>query len=199
MVSLAHMGPHPVFETLNSAGLGAATAIYNSIGFMSQAYESTAGLIGGTLVALARRPELLRRVEAEPGLLPAVIMEVLRIDAPIQNTRRWVAEDGDIAGRPLKSGDAILVILASANHDPAANPRPDEFDITRADRRCFTFGLGPHACPGERFAVAIASAGVMEFIRRGVDIAALVDGFTYQPSVNARIPIFGGRARSDAS
>jgi len=54
----------------------------------------------------------------------------------------------------------VLVVLAAANRDPAANPEPARFDPLRRDRQAFTFGVGPHACPGEAMATAIAEAGV---------------------------------------
>ncbi|MES1242947.1 MAG: cytochrome P450 [Acidobacteriota bacterium] len=157
----------------------------NAIGFLFQAHDATAGLIGNTLLALAARPGL-----RDPDLLPQVLLEVLRYDPPVQNTRRFVARDGLILGRPVKEGDAILVILAAANRDPAANPDPDRFDVLRKGRRLFTFGIGPHACPGESLATTIARAGVEALLRAGPDLEALARSFTYRPSANGRIPLF---------
>jgi cytochrome P450 len=157
----------------------------NAVGFLFQAHDATAGLIGNTLLALAGRPDL-----RDPDLLPQVLQEVLRCDPPVQNTRRFVVRDGLLLGRPVKSGDAILVVLAAANRDPAANPDPDRFDVFRQDRRLFTFGIGPHACPGETLAATIAQAGVEAMLRAGLDLEALAGSFTYRPSANGRIPIF---------
>jgi cytochrome P450 len=164
--------------------------VANGIGFLSQAYEATAGLIGNTLLALASRPEIRDRVEADPGLLQPVIQEVLRYDSPVQNTRRFLAEEGIVAGEEMKAGDAILVILAAANRDPSANPDPDRFDIFREERRIFTFGVGAHACPGEALATMIAKAGVERLIASGVALGRLAETITYRASANARIPIF---------
>ncbi|HEX3128002.1 MAG TPA: cytochrome P450 [Thermoanaerobaculia bacterium] len=157
----------------------------NAVGFLFQAHDATAGLIGNTLLALAARPDL-----RDPDLLGQVLPEVLRCDPPVQNTRRFVARDGLILGRPVKEGDAILVVLAAANRDPAANPDPDRFDAFRKDRRLFTFGIGPHACPGETLATTIAQAGVEAMLRAGLDLEALAGRFTYRPSANGRIPLF---------
>jgi cytochrome P450 len=138
----------------------------NRIGFLFQAYDSTAGLIGNTLLALA----------AHPGAdLPQTLLNVLRYDPPVQNTRRFVAEDGVVAGRSLKAGDVVLVVLAAANRDPAA-------------KGIFTFGLGPHACPGETLAVTIARAGIEALLQAGVDLQRLAENVIYRPSANARIP-----------
>ena len=162
----------------------------NAIGYMSQAYEATAGLIGNTLVTLGRHAEARAALAARPAVLEALIREVVRFDAPVQNTRRFVGADGVVAGEAMIEGEAVLVVLAAANRDPAANPRPDRFDLSRGERQTFTFGLGPHACPGEALAVVIAEAGVASLLAAGVEPGALVDGVTYRPSVNTRIPLF---------
>jgi len=62
--------------------------IANRIGFLSQAYEATAGLIGNTLLALAAHAEARSAVIAHPGYLDNAIQETLRYDPPVQNTRR---------------------------------------------------------------------------------------------------------------
>jgi cytochrome P450 len=173
------------------AGLeGTDTVVANGIGLMSQAYEATAGLIGNTLLALAVQPGLRLAVAADGALLPAVVRETLRHDSPVQNTRRWVAAAGRVSGQDMAEGDLVVVLLAAANRDPAANPRPDVFDTRRADRRLFTFGAGAHACPGELLAVGIASAGVAALLDAGLDPATLPGRRTYRPSANARIPLF---------
>jgi cytochrome P450 len=177
----------------SARGFGCDAVIANGIGFLSQSYEATAGLIGNTLLALASRPQIRDQVSADPDLLRSVIQEVLRYDSPVQNTRRFLAEDGFVAGEKMRAGDAILVILAAANRDPSANPNPDRFDVFRKDRRIFTFGVGSHACPGEALATTIARAGVERLIASGVAIERLPETMTYRASVKARIPIFEER------
>jgi len=170
--------------------------VANGIGLLLQPYEATAGLIGNTLLALAARPELREQVTADPGLLRDVIPEVLRYDSPVQNTRRFLAEDGIVAGQEMKGGDMILVVLAAANRDPLANPDPDRFDIFRKDRKTFTFGVGLHACLGESLAITIARAGVEQLITSGVALEALVAPVTYRASANVRIPLLAMEARA---
>lgn len=164
----------------------------NGIGFLFQTHDATAGLIGNALLALAARPEIRRQAAADPALLRQVLQEVLRYDPPIQNTRRFIARDGLVLGHPLKEGDAVLVLLAAANRDPAVNPEPNRFDPLREGRRLFTFGIGPHACPGETLATTIAQAGIESLLQAGrLDFERLTESVTYRPSANARIPLFG--------
>jgi cytochrome P450 len=166
--------------------------VANALGFMSQAYEATAGLIGNAIVTLGRWPAVRSAVVADPGALSGVIREVVRHDAPVQNTRRFVATDDIVAEQPVKAGDAILVVLAAANRDPSVNPDPDRFDAGRTARQAFTFGVGVHACPGEALATEIARAGVGAVLAAGIEPSTLLDGLTYRPSANTRIPLFRG-------
>jgi cytochrome P450 len=159
----------------------------NAVGLLVQTRDATAGLVGNGLVALAAHPEARGRIAAE------FVAEVARHDSPVQSTRRFVAAPTRIAGVALAPGDAILVLLAAANRDPAANPDPDRFEVVRTTRRSFTFGTGPHACPGERLATAIA-ATLLELLDATItDLPALVAGRAYRPSPNARLPRFGGK------
>lgn len=188
-----HGGTAMIAERLQDLGIDEPDAVIaNLIGFMSQAYEATAGLIGNTLLALARDADLRRRAAGDDALLAWVIEEVARHDPPIHNTRRYVAQDGLVAGQAMQAGDQILVLLAAANRDPAIHPRPHCFDPDRADRSSFTFGAGPHACAGRAIAVGIAAAGIQALLAHGLDFETLRTPMRYRPSVNARIPQFGG-------
>jgi len=162
--------------------------IANGIGFLSQAYEAAAGLIGNTLLALAAHAEARSAVIAHPSYLDNAIQETLRYDPPIQNTRRFLAQDGIVAGQEMQAGATILLVLAAANHDPQANPSPDHFDLWRKHRRSYTFGLGAHACPGEALAATIAKAGVEQLMATNIwpHLRSVV---TYRPSANARVPL----------
>lgn len=163
----------------------------NLVGFLSQTYEATAGLIGNTLLALARNPHLRRRVAGDDALLERTIEEVARHDPPVHNTRRFVAADCLVAGETMRQGDQILVVLAAANRDPAHCEHPHVFDPDRADRHSFTFGAGRHACAGQAIATAIAAAGIRALIAHRLDIAALADPVQYRKSLNSRVPLFG--------
>lgn len=118
-----------------------------------------------------------------------VIEEVLRYDPPAQNTRRYLAQSGHVAGQAMQEGDAILVVLAAANRDPSLNPNPERFDILRRDRHMFTFGAGLHSCPGNTLAALIAQAGVEQLMASGTDLERLAATVVYRPSVAVRIAL----------
>lgn len=171
----------------------------NLIGLLSQTFDATAGLIGNAVVALATRPDLLAELPAHPqaGRDTAwlLVEEVCRLDAPIQNTRRFVARDMELAGRTLRAGDTVLLLLGSANRDTALNARAAEFLLQRAQRKYFSFGRGSHACPGQQIALTIAASTLAIWLPAApsrlshrAHLQALT--WTYHPSVNARIPCF---------
>ncbi|MFF0225893.1 cytochrome P450 [Streptomyces sp. NPDC004629] len=150
----------------------------NVIGLLSQTYDATAGLVGNTLLALARH--------GQPDDLAAFVAEVVRHDAPIQNTRRSVATTTTIAGHEVPAGSTILLLLAAANRDPMANPDPHAFRPGRADPQVFTFGQGAHRCPGHAMAAAITIGAVA-----AAGGSPSHEG--YRPSPNARIPVLKGQ------
>ncbi|MFG2986801.1 cytochrome P450 [Streptomyces sp. NPDC048258] len=178
-------------ELVRAAGraswAAAAPLLSNAVGFLSQTYDATAGLIGNTLVALARGAAVPGTARAAEAL----VREVVRYDAPVQNTRRFAAEPfvhGDVK---VEAGAQILVLLAAANRDPSVNPEPHLLLPDRADPVVFTFGAAAHRCPGRELATALATAVVTELLRAGVGPSDLPAAPAYRPSPNARIPLLG--------
>lgn len=176
-------------EIFAADGASANPGVANVIGLLTQAQDATAALMATTLLTLRRSLRLLDSVERAPALLGDVIEEVVRHDAPVQNTRRYLAEPATILGQPLPAATAILVVLAAANRDPAANAEPASFQATRPARRSFTFGLGPHACLGRTLATTIARAGVARILASGVDLSRLDPRPAYKPYPNIRLPL----------
>lgn len=162
-----------------AASDGADVVVANAIGFLTQSYEATAGLIGNGIVALVRDPVARRRLATDPGTVRDFVLKVLRSDPPVQNTRRWVTRSGVLAGRELAAGECLLLVLASANHDPAADG-------------AFAFGAGRHACPGHAVAVMVAEAALHELL--AADCIPHRWEVAYRPSLNVRIPRFEAAA-----
>ena len=164
--------------------------IANLIGLLSQTCEATAGLIGNTLVALHRNPDLIKDMQPTPMLVADLVEEVARYDSSVQNTRRFVAKRCTIGGSVLEAGDTVLVLLASANRDPYANPYPDRLLLKRTQRRTFSFGSGRHQCPGQQIALTIASEAILAWLHRQPASSARPYRWSYLPSLNGRIPHF---------
>lgn len=183
--ALAYRAPGTLMTALASAfatggddGPGLVAA--NAIGFLFQAHDATAGLIGNAVVHLARNRDAVDRASPLRPQVERLVGLVARDDAPVQNTRRFVARDVTVNGVALSRGDVVLVALAAAN--------------VMSNDQSWSFGEGRHACPGESLARMIAVEGVVALLERGMFPESLSDPVRYRPLPNARIPVFAPAA-----
>lgn len=100
---------------------------------------------------LAQRPDLQRRLAAEPERLPDYVEESLRRFAVVNQTR-IVKKDIVIKGAPFRAGQMLICPLTAAGLDDRRNPDPERFDIDRPARAHITFSIGPHTCIGNTLA-----------------------------------------------
>jgi len=151
------------------------------------AHRTTSNLIGNTLHALLSRPELWRRVVADPSLARAAIDESLRINAPAPGLPYIAMVDTELGGVPIKAGDQLYPVFASANHDENRFPDAGVFDIDREEnRQNLTFGAGPHLCPGKALGRITGTAAVQTFVER-LPNSRLLDPTAYWiPSVTTQ-------------
>jgi cytochrome P450 PksS len=112
-------------------------------------YETSVNLIGNGTLALLQHPTAWQNLQAEPSLLPTAVEEMLRYDCPVERApMRYAAEDVEVAGVTIRRGDAISVVLGSANRDSTIFVDADSFDIARDPNRHLAFGQGIHYCLG---------------------------------------------------
>jgi cytochrome P450 len=129
--------------------------------------ETTAGLLGLTVLALLRhrRQGELVRTDPERWSEPAVA-ESLRYWTVVQHGVARVATcDVEVAGTLIQAGDAVVVHLPAANWDPAVYPEPARFDVTRDAHAHLAFGHGMHRCLGGALAQLQAGVALAELIR----------------------------------
>src|SRR5262249_5736410 len=110
--------------------------------------------------------------KSRPDLLPNAIEEFLRYDSSVQVTGRVALEDiGEVGGKDIKKGDAVMCLLGSANRDLDAYPdHPDKLDITRKNIRVHSFGGGIHFCLGAQLARIEAEIAIATLLRRLPDL-----------------------------
>lgn len=114
--------------------------------------ETTTNLIGNAAYALLEHPEQLARVASDLALVPSLIEETLRWDAPIQMLFRTASCDTEVAGTPIPKGATVVPLLGSANRDERVFDAPDRFDVGRDAKGHLAFGLGLHFCLGSALA-----------------------------------------------
>jgi cytochrome P450 len=116
---------------------------------LTAGHETTTNLIGNGMLALLQDPEQLSRLRSEPQRIDSAVEELLRFAGPVEmSTFRYAREDMEIAGLPIRKGEAVLGIIAAANRDERQFADPDRLDIGRDPNRHLTFGMGGHYCLG---------------------------------------------------
>ncbi len=188
-VALASEAAQALMAQGQLEGLDAVQAA-NRIALMQQSLDATAGLLGHSVLMLARHPELAEAAGNSPQAMREFVAEVERHQAPIQNTRRFAAQALWLAGQQIETGQGVLLVLASGNRDETLNAQPDDFDPQRARRRSLGFGAGVHACPGAAIAIETVAA-----CARWMWAAGRFDSYFgrqtgFRPLGNARIPVF---------
>jgi len=127
--------------------------------------DTTWSSIGSGLYHLASHPEDQARLRAEPELMTSAIEEILRFYSPV-TMARYVAEDTEFNGCPMRKGDKILMAFPAGNRDPEHFDRPDEFVIDRQRNRHFAFGSGIHRCLGSNLARMELRVAIERFLDR---------------------------------
>nr|WP_194962794.1 cytochrome P450 [Streptomyces sp. NRRL B-1677] len=151
--------------------------------------EPVTNQITTAMVALLRHPEALARLRAEPGLMPAAVEELMRLDSAFElTTWRFLAEDADLHGTRVPAGDSVIVSLCAANRDPERFPDPDALDLDRAQGPHLAFGHGVHFCPGAALARIELQVAVGTLLARlpGLRLAVPEEELSWIPAVLGR-------------
>lgn len=128
--------------------------------------ETTGRLIGWLAKVLAEHPDQRRAVVEDRSLLPNVIDETLRFEPTGHSLARHLAHDVDYYGTTVPAGEALLLLVASANRDPRHYEDPDVYDIHRPDVQHLTFGHGLHHCLGASLARLEGRVALDEVLNR---------------------------------
>lgn len=156
--------------------------ICNLLGLFIQSYDAGRGLLCNSLL------NLVKYGAGRKSDWNKLVMETLRYDPPVHNTRRIAVNDISIDGQTIKAGEIILIVLAAANMDEKVFANPSQFDLTRENNvQHLTFGLGGHNCLAKYFCVDMA-AEVCTFLAGNFSrIQILQKEFTYEPQLNVRL------------
>jgi cytochrome P450 len=127
--------------------------------------DTTWSAIGSSLWHLATHPDDVRRLVAEPELMPTAVEELLRAFSPVTMARIAV-DDIEFKGCPMKAGDKVLLNFPAANRDPEVFERADEVLIDRMENRHVAFGAGIHRCAGSNLARMELQVAIEEWLRR---------------------------------
>ena len=151
-------------------------------------HETTVNLICNATVALFQNPDQLELLRLRPELMPDAVEEFLRFDSSVQQLPRVAQEDVILHGETILAGQMVVLMLGSANHDPATYTDGDTLDVERAYVRSKSFGGGAHFCLGAQLARLETEIAVGKLIS---DLPGLrvdnLDSLSYPPN-----PFFRG-------
>jgi cytochrome P450 len=151
-------------------------------------HETTVSLLGNAVLVLLQHADQRAELERDPTLIAPAIEELLRFDGPVERAlNRWAAQDVELGGKTIRRGEGIIVILGSADRDPARFRNPNVLDFTREDNKHVAFGRGSHYCLGAPLARLEAEIALTTLLRRlpGLRLAVPVDELSWRP-----VPLF---------
>jgi pentalenolactone synthase len=138
-----------VISGLCADGLSDDEVATNSMNLLFAGHETTVVAIGMGVLCLLANPAQRRALADDPGLVAPAVEEILRAPGRsgggIPRYARASLQIGDVTVQP---GDLVLLDNRAANHDPAAFPGPEDFDIARDAPPHLAFGHGAHYCIG---------------------------------------------------
>ncbi|MBF4517510.1 cytochrome P450 [Flavobacterium sp. ANB] len=158
--------------------------ISNLIGLFIQSFDAGRGILSNSLLQILNNKSFSNKVEIQNS-----VIETLRFDPPIHNTRRIAAEDFYIGESLIKKNDPILIVLASANRDPEKFENAGKFDIERSNNaQNLTFGIGGHMCLAKHFSIHLTTEALWFLFDAYKTIELLENNIQYEPMINARLP-----------
>jgi cytochrome P450 len=115
-------------------------------------HDTTSSSVAGAIWALAEDPAQLKRIQADPSLIPGLVDEAIRWTTPVKHFMRSATEDTVLAGQPIKKGEWLMLCYASGNRDESVFEDPFVFRADRKPNKHLAFGYGAHLCLGQHLA-----------------------------------------------
>ncbi|WP_228059788.1 cytochrome P450, partial [Plectonema radiosum] len=128
-------------------------------GLIFAGHKTTSHLMGNALKVLLEKPKLWQTVCENPSIIPGVVEEALRYDAPVPAVNRTTTGTVEIGGMILPKDSKLFLIYGSANRDDIQYENAQEFDIERFQQTTsnhLAFGHGIHRCIGSKLALTEA-------------------------------------------
>ncbi|MBT2439186.1 cytochrome P450 [Streptomyces sp. ISL-36] len=146
-------------------------------------HETTANMIGLSVLTLLEHPEQLARLRADERVAAGAVEELLRFLSVADELQRVAAADIEIGGQVIRAGDAVYLPNAAANRAPEVFPEPDTLDVGRGTRHHLAFGYGIHQCIGQNLARAELEIALYELAVRlpGLRLAEPVEQLGTKP------------------
>lgn len=151
--------------------------------------QTPTNLLANGIAALLTHPDQLAALRADTTLLPGAVDELLRWCGPqLLTFPRYAREDTELAGVPVKEGEAVVASIVATNRDPRAFPDGERLDVTRRPGTAGHLGFahGPHFCLGAALARVQTEVAMGTLLRRyprtalAAEVAYLPDPGTWR-------------------
>ena len=120
--------------------------------YLGPSLDTTIFATASMIMLFGQHPEQWELLRRDPSLVANAVNETVRLESPIRGFTRCLTRDHAVGGVPLRAGDRVLLLFASANRDERKWDRPEQFDITRKVGEQVGFGYGIHTCAGMHLA-----------------------------------------------
>ena len=118
-----------------------------------------AHMMSSAMLLLLQHPDQAALVRADHSLIPRMLEEALRVEAPDQFMPRYTTVDTTLGGMDIPAGSLVMLLYASGNRDESVFGEPESFDVRRENvKKHFSFGGGIHFCLGAPLARLSAPA-----------------------------------------
>ena len=160
--------------------------VCNLVGLFIQCYDAGRGLLCNTLLSLVNTYN-------DKGLkdifyYKRLVIETLRFDPPVHNTRRIAIKDILIGDQLIKAGQSILIVIGAANLDPGVFEKPELYDPSRKNNgENLTFGLGGHNCFAKHTMIDMAVETCVFLTNKFKHISITQQQLEYEPQLNVRL------------
>lgn len=135
--------------------------------FVGAGHETTKLALTNSIYHLLSVRERWEALVAAPGRVGEFVEECLRYDAPLLAWYRYCDEDTEIGGQMIRTGDQVIMVFGSANHDEAKFSDPESFCPFRGEKiQHMTFNSGKHFCIGAPLARLELNSALATLARR---------------------------------
>jgi cytochrome P450 len=160
-------------------------------GLLLAGHETTTSLLGNALRRMLDDRDAWNEICRDPHLIRGAVEEVLRFDSSVIAWRRKTTRAVEIGGVAIPAEANLLLLIGSANRDPAMFEDPERFDIHRANAsEHLAFGHGAHFCLGAPLA-RLEARIVLEELSARYPSMRMVPGQTlrFLPNTSFRGPL----------
>ena len=135
--------------------------------------DTVVSVIAFALVHFADHPEDLKRLRADPSLVPGAAEEIVRVCSPLTHIGRTCPEGAEVGATRIRPGQRASLCWAGANRDERVFVDPDQVRIDRQRNAHVAYGYGRHFCLGVHQARLILRSLLEQVSRRVVEVEFL--------------------------